>query len=101
MTGTNGLGLAPAELPRAERRAGVPQRSEGRGGGRRIRAAVPGAAATVRLGLSSLASVRQFAGAPEVALAVLINNAGIMMTRSADRRRFELQFRTNHLGHFA
>ena len=55
------------------------------------------------LDLSSLASVRRFAGAPEIGeVALLINNAGIMMTpqeKTADR--FELQFGTNHLGHFA
>jgi NAD(P)-dependent dehydrogenase (short-subunit alcohol dehydrogenase family) len=55
------------------------------------------------LDLSSLASVRGFAGALEVGeLALLINNAGIMMTpqeKTVDG--FELQFGTNHLGHFA
>jgi len=53
------------------------------------------------LDLSSLASVRAFAdGVGEVD--VVINNAGIMgmpFTRSADG--YELQFATNHLGHFA
>jgi NAD(P)-dependent dehydrogenase (short-subunit alcohol dehydrogenase family) len=59
----------------------------------------------MQLDLSDLASVRRFAG--EFAshydrLDVLINNAGIMMTpfgKTADG--FELQFGTNHLGHFA
>jgi NAD(P)-dependent dehydrogenase (short-subunit alcohol dehydrogenase family) len=47
--------------------------------------------------------VRRFAETLEVGeLAVLVNNAGIMMTpqqQTADG--FELQFGTNHLGHFA
>lgn len=57
------------------------------------------------LDLSDLASIHRFAN--EFAgrydrLDILINNAGIMMTplgRTADG--FELQFGTNHLGHFA
>jgi NAD(P)-dependent dehydrogenase (short-subunit alcohol dehydrogenase family) len=55
-----------------------------------------------RLDLASLASVREFAAGWEGDLDLLINNAGIMappLTRTADG--FELQFGTNHLGHFA
>jgi len=72
----------------------------------RIRAASPGADVTVQpLDLSSLASVRSAADAlratyPRIDL--LINNAGVMWTRkqlTADG--FEMQFGTNHLGHFA
>jgi len=58
-----------------------------------------------RLDLSDLESVKAFAqgiitdGAP---VDVLINNAGIMMPpRSLTKQGFELQFGTNHLGHFA
>ncbi len=57
------------------------------------------------LDLSSLASVRAFAGAFLAAydrLDLLINNAGVMvppLTKTEDG--FELQFGTNHLGHFA
>jgi NAD(P)-dependent dehydrogenase (short-subunit alcohol dehydrogenase family) len=57
------------------------------------------------LDLSSLASVHRFAGEFSERydrLDMLINNAGIMMTpfgKTADG--FELQFGTNHLGHFA
>ncbi len=57
-----------------------------------------------RLDLASLASVREFAAwfdARHAALNVLVNNAGIMACprgRTADG--FELQFGTNHLGHF-
>ncbi len=54
-----------------------------------------------RLDLADLASVRQFADSVERA-DVLINNAGVMavpLRRTADG--FEMQFGTNHLGHFA
>jgi NAD(P)-dependent dehydrogenase (short-subunit alcohol dehydrogenase family) len=55
-----------------------------------------------RLDLASLASIREFAAAWENDLDLLINNAGVMvppLTRTTDG--FELQFGTNHLGHFA
>jgi NAD(P)-dependent dehydrogenase (short-subunit alcohol dehydrogenase family) len=55
------------------------------------------------LDLSSLDSVRGFAGGfADGSLDLLINNAGIMMTpKSKTADGFELQFGTNHLGHFA
>jgi NAD(P)-dependent dehydrogenase (short-subunit alcohol dehydrogenase family) len=59
----------------------------------------------MRVNLSDLASVRRFAGefaARFERLDILINNAGIMAVppgKTADG--FELQFGTNHLGHFA
>ena len=55
------------------------------------------------LDLASLDSVRAFASDwPAEPIDLLINNAGVMippLTRTADG--FELQFGTNHLGHFA
>jgi NAD(P)-dependent dehydrogenase (short-subunit alcohol dehydrogenase family) len=55
------------------------------------------------LDLSSLASVRAFAERWEGPLDLLVNNAGVMTPpkyrETADG--FELQFGTNHLGHFA
>jgi NAD(P)-dependent dehydrogenase (short-subunit alcohol dehydrogenase family) len=59
----------------------------------------------IPLDLSDLASVRRFAGeftGRHDRLDILINNAGIMWSphgKTADG--FELQFGTNHLGHFA
>jgi len=55
------------------------------------------------LDLSSLASVRKFAEAWEGPLNLLVNNAGVMAppTWQGTADGFELQFGTNHLGHFA
>ena len=71
-----------------------------------ILASAPGAAVTtVALDLASLASVK--AAAQEITarhdrLDLLINNAGVMMAPYATTADgFELQFGTNHLGHFA
>lgn len=55
-----------------------------------------------RLDLADLASVRAFAEGVDEPVDLLINNAGVMIPplgRTADG--FELQFGTNHLGHFA
>jgi NAD(P)-dependent dehydrogenase (short-subunit alcohol dehydrogenase family) len=55
-----------------------------------------------RLDLADLSSVREFAAGWDGDIDLLINNAGVMvppLTRTADG--FELQFGTNHLGHFA
>src|ERR1700757_1078274 len=72
----------------------------------RIVAATPGASVAVQeLDLSSLESVR--AAADELrsrhdAIDLLINNAGVMFAPKATTTDgFELQFGTNHLGHFA
>ena len=70
-----------------------------------------GEAAAARLGsraraaeldLASAASVRKFADAWHGPLHLLINNAGVMAPPNAVRTAdgFELQFGTNHLGHF-
>ena len=60
---------------------------------------------TVALDLASLASVRSCASsllADDRPIDVLVNNAGIMaVPRGLTADGFELQFGTNHLGHFA
>jgi len=65
-------------------------------------AAMPGTTEVRRLDLASLASVREFADGWSGPLDLLVNNAGVMvppLSRTAEG--FELQFGTNHLGHFA
>src|SRR3954463_12544204 len=110
VTGANsGLGEVTArELARAGARVVLACRNldKGEGARRAIETAVPGAQLELaELDLASLESVRAFAerfrGAHE-RLDLLVNNAGVMATprrRTADG--FELQFGTNHLGHFA
>jgi NAD(P)-dependent dehydrogenase (short-subunit alcohol dehydrogenase family) len=70
--------------------------------GRGAAAAMPGETEIRRLDLASLDSVREFADTWTGEIDLLINNAGVMvppLTRTAEG--FELQFGTNHLGHFA
>ncbi len=67
---------------------------------------VPRASLEIRaLDLASLASVRRFAEgflADHDRLDLLVNNAGIMaIPRTETEDGFEMQFGTNHLGHFA
>jgi NAD(P)-dependent dehydrogenase (short-subunit alcohol dehydrogenase family) len=69
-----------------------------------IRRAHPGAKLEVsELDLASLASVAKFSSAWHGPLDLLVNNAGVMwpQTWMATQDGFELQFGTNHLGHFA
>jgi NAD(P)-dependent dehydrogenase (short-subunit alcohol dehydrogenase family) len=71
----------------------------------RIRAAAPEADVEVlELNLADLASVRKAAEIvnAEPHLDLLINNAGVMaIPKSTTADGFEMQFGTNHLGHFA
>jgi NAD(P)-dependent dehydrogenase (short-subunit alcohol dehydrogenase family) len=72
-----------------------------------LRRAVPGANVHFEsLDLASLDSIRNFAGrldAENKPLNLLINNAGVMAPpkRRLTADGFEIQFGTNHLGHFA
>ncbi|HEX4188238.1 MAG TPA: oxidoreductase, partial [Solirubrobacteraceae bacterium] len=55
-----------------------------------------------QLDLASLTSIREFAAGWDGEIDLLINNAGIMIPpKSLTDDGFELQFGTNHLGHFA
>jgi NAD(P)-dependent dehydrogenase (short-subunit alcohol dehydrogenase family) len=63
---------------------------------------MPGTTEVRRLDLASLESVREFAGSWTGEIDILINNAGVMVPPlSRTVEGFELQFGTNHLGHFA
>jgi protochlorophyllide reductase len=71
-----------------------------------IKQTVPGASLELdSLDLSSLASVREFAARvlqTHARLDLLLNNAGIIaIPRQETQDGFEMQFGTNHLGHFA
>ena len=71
-----------------------------------ITRATPGASVAIQeLDLTSLESIRAAADelrSDHAAIDLLINNAGVMFTpKSTTKDGFELQFGTNHLGHFA
>ena len=107
--GNSGIGYEAA-LQFARKQAHVILACRGLGKARaaaaQIAASAPGAKVEVmELDLANLASVRSFADAFHLqhqALHVLVNNAGVMAIpyrQTADG--FEMQFGTNHLGHFA
>jgi NAD(P)-dependent dehydrogenase (short-subunit alcohol dehydrogenase family) len=63
---------------------------------------MPGSVEVRPLDLADLASVRAFAEGWDGDIDLLINNAGVMIPPlSRTAQGFELQFGTNHLGHFA
>src|SRR5215218_3188021 len=110
VTGANsGLGLVTArELVRAGARVVLACRNMEKGGAavREVEALLPDAQVELAsLDLGSLGSVRTFAEsfrAEHSRLDLLINNAGVMAPpRSETADGFDLQFGTNHLGHFA
>ena len=70
--------------------------------GRAAAAQMSGTTEVRELDLASLDSVRKFAAGWDGEIDLLINNAGIMIPpKSLTADGFELQFGTNHLGHFA
>jgi NAD(P)-dependent dehydrogenase (short-subunit alcohol dehydrogenase family) len=99
--GNSGLGLATArELARAGAHVVLAVRDVARG--EQAAAGLVGDVEVRRLDLADLASVRAFAASWTGDLDVLVNNAGIMMVPAGvTADGFELQFGTNHLGHFA
>src|SRR5438105_5312810 len=107
VTGANsGLGFETAiELARHGAQVVLACRDEGRGKDalERVQTRLPDAKVELSLlDLADLASVRKFAGDVQD-VDLLINNAGVMALK--ERRTtadgFEMQFGTNHLGHFA
>jgi NAD(P)-dependent dehydrogenase (short-subunit alcohol dehydrogenase family) len=110
VTGANsGLGLETTRLLAAKGAHVVMtarDRVKGQAAAARVGQDVPGASLELRLlDLADLDSVRAFARGlrdDAVGVDVLINNAGVMMTpQRSTKQGFELQFGTNHLGHFA
>src|SRR4051795_8657596 len=102
VTGANsGLGLVTArELARAGAKVVLAVRDESRGA--KAAATIDGDATVARLDLADLDSVRAFAEGWTGDLDLLINNAGVMaVPAGVTVDGFELQFGTNHLGHFA
>jgi NAD(P)-dependent dehydrogenase (short-subunit alcohol dehydrogenase family) len=102
VTGANsGLGRVAAHaLARAGARVVLAVRTLEKG--KAAAAGMPGTTEVRELDLANLASVREFASGWTGDIHLLINNAGVMVPplgRTADG--FELQFGTNHLGHFA
>ena len=110
VTGANtGLGFETAQVLAARGASvvlAVRDIEKGKRAAARIAGTAPGADVMVqRLDLTSLDSIRAAAGelrAQHPAIDLLINNAGVMFTpRQTTGDGFELQFGTNHLGHFA
>ena len=102
VTGSNsGIGEAAARALAAKgARVVLAVRTVGKG--ETAAAKMSGTTEVRPLDLSDLQSVRAFAAGWDGEIDILINNAGIMIppyTKTADG--FELQFGTNHLGHFA
>jgi len=107
---SDGIGFnVAARLARAGAEVVIPvrNRSKGQAAMQRIRDLVPTAKLDLRsLDLSSLASVADLTGellSDGTPVNILINNAGVMEppTRQVTVDGYELQFATNHLGHFA
>ena len=108
VTGANsGIGWhTAAELARhgADVTLAVRNLDKGEAAATRVReGGATGAVRVARLDLGSLASVEEFATAWDGPLDLLVNNAGLMAPPRYQQTSdgFELQFGTNHLGHFA
>lgn len=107
---SDGIGFhIAARLARAGAEILMPvrNRAKGEAAAQRIRQSSPGAAVHVGgLDLASMESVAEFAGQllrDGRPIDILVNNAGIMTppTRQVTKDGLELQFATNHLGHFS
>lgn len=93
------LGRAGADIVLACRSA-----AKGEAAARTLAPQCMGTVEAIELDLASMASIRAAAKAlheSKLAIDGLVNNAGIMQTPKRETRDgFELQFGTNHLGHF-
>ncbi len=107
---SDGIGrVIASRLARAGADVVMPVRNpvKGEAAAAQVRAQAPGAQVRVRaLDLSSLDSVAELVKALTAEgreINLLVNNAGVMTPpdRQSTKEGFELQFGTNHLGHFA
>jgi len=107
VTGANsGIGwYTAAELARhgADVTLAVRNLEKGEAAAARMREGAAGTLRVARLDLGSLRSVQEFAEAWDGPLGLLVNNAGLMTPPRYRQTEdgYELQFGTNHLGHFA
>ncbi len=110
VTGANtGLGLETAKALAAKGAhvvLAIRNLEKGKDAARQIERTSPGARVALQeLDLTSLDSIHAAADALRAnhpSIDLLINNAGVMFTpKSTTKDGFELQFGTNHLGHFA
>src|SRR4051794_11664905 len=101
ITGANsGIGLSAARAL-AGKGAHVVLAVRNTAKGEAAASTIKGSTEVKPLDLADLASVRAFADAQEP-FDVLVNNAGVMnVAQGRTQDGFELQFGTNHLGHFA
>ncbi|MEV7265019.1 SDR family NAD(P)-dependent oxidoreductase [Micromonospora aurantiaca] len=103
--GLGPVGRREARRRLAERGASVVLAVRDVGKGERAAAGLTGDVSVQELDLTSLDSVRTAAAALRSRFGridLLVNNAGVMYTpKRTTRDGFELQFGTNHLGHFA
>ncbi|OKH61448.1 hypothetical protein EB72_16355, partial [Mycobacterium sp. SWH-M1] len=105
ITGANtGLGFETAKAL-ADKGATVVIAVRNTDKGKQAAARIGGTVEVQELDLTSLASIRDAADALKSRfdrIDLLINNAGVMTTpKGTTKDNFELQFGTNHLGHFA
>ncbi|WP_069466792.1 oxidoreductase [Actinacidiphila rubida] len=98
---SSGLGLATARtLASAGAHVVLAVRDTTRG--EEAARSVNGSVEVRRLDLADLSSVREFAVGWRGGLDLLVNNAGVMnIPEARTKDGFEMQFGTNHLGHFA
>lgn len=111
VTGSNsGLGLGVAQrlaAAGADVVMAIRNRAKGEAAASQIRAAVPTAKLTIKnldlVSLTSVAALGDELNAEGRPIDILVNNAGVMQTpeRETTSDGFELQFGSNHLGHFA
>jgi NAD(P)-dependent dehydrogenase (short-subunit alcohol dehydrogenase family) len=103
VTGANsGIGFIAARELAAHGAKVVLAVRDAEGKGAAAAARMSGDVEVRRLDLADLSSVRTFAQGFDGPLDLLVNNAGVMATpRRTTADGFELQFGTNHLGHFA